>query len=788
MTNVVKAIRQRKPFGRIEKLMLKKNARQWLLAALIFIIISVILLSTALTERVDLQVGQVSPKDIQATQRVINRYQTEALKAIESDRAVKEAIADESNYIINDTVAVGAKDRVSGLFSLILDNLIPPETMSSKEESLQPETSSPGESPPTDDSVTIDAGNPESSTATGGDLALHVDGSVGEFDAEPVTKVPVVVEPSKTLTERDLAHLQSEMKHEFDIELPISLIASSMSLSRSRIQELRTITVEFVSQLLTEERVNESNIQPLRSSLYSRLNVADEEQMLSADEIELVVAIAAPTIGPNLVLDLQRVNRLKEAAIRDVKPINVERGQMIVRQFDLVTEEHLQIVKDLGLLKERPNYLSAVGLLLLVLLMMGLFGYYMYQNHGSILKNEGHLALLGLIIVLITGLAKTASVIPFDAAGFFIPVALATMLIGILLDVHVALMASLFLSVIVGMVMGQEFKFALVALTSGMVGAFGVSKIGDRSALTRAGLWVGLAAFVTMLGLGLIRSDNYMVTYSFVGFINGVICAVGTIGLFPYLETLFGITSSIRLLELSNPNQPLLRKLLMEAPGTYHHSMIVGNLAEAAVEAIGGDSLVTRVGAQYHDIGKTKRPYFFIENQYGGDNPHNKIAPSLSTLILTSHVKDGVDLARKYKLPESIIAFIREHHGTTLASFFYHKAKENAKEGNMCDEADFRYPGPKPQSRESAVIMLADSVEAAVRTLHRPTPGRIEGLVRKIVKDRLADGQLDESNVTLRDLDNIAEAFVQVLTGIYHKRIDYPEPENILREVNEKKA
>ena len=256
------------------------------------------------------------------------------------------------------------------------------------------------------------------------------------------------------------------------------------------------------------------------------------------------------------------------------------------------------------------------------------------------------------------------------------------------------------------------------------------------------------------------------------GLFNGILSAVGAIGLLPYLETVFGITSSIRLLELSNPNHPLLRKLLLEAPGTYHHSMMVGNLGEAAAEAVGADPLLTRVGSQYHDIGKTKRPYFFVENQFSGVNPHDKISPTLSTLIITSHVKDGVEMARQHKLPKVLVDFIREHHGTDLVKYFYHRAKES---GQDVSEDDFRYPGPKPQSKETAIVMLADSVEAAVRSMPKPTPGRIEGLVRKIIKERLADGQLDESNITLRDLDLIADAFVKVLTGMYHHRVEYPD-------------
>ena len=200
----------------------------------------------------------------------------------------------------------------------------------------------------------------------------------------------------------------------------------------------------------------------------------------------------------------------------------------------------------------------------------------------------------------------------------------------------------------------------------------------------------------------------------------------------------------------------------------------MGNLAEAAAEAIGADGLLARVGAAYHDVGKVRRPYFFVENQLGGDNPHDRISPSLSTLIITSHVKEGIELAKQYKLPAVITDFIRQHHGDDLVKYFYHKAVESDKDGSV-DERDFRYPGPKPQTKETAIVMLADAVEAAVRSLSRPTPGRIEGLVRKIIKSRLNEGLLDESDLTLKDSDKVAEAFVQVLSGIYHHRVEYPD-------------
>jgi hypothetical protein len=236
------------------------------------------------------------------------------------------------------------------------------------------------------------------------------------------------------------------------------------------------------------------------------------------------------------------------------------------------------------------------------------------------------------------------------------------------------------------------------------------------------------------------------------------------------------MTSSVKLLELSNPSQPVLKRMLVEAPGTYHHSIIVGNLAETAAEDIGADSLLARAATYYHDIGKLKRPYFFSENQFGGENPHDKTSPNLSALIIKSHVKDGVELAEEYGLPTKIIDIIKQHHGTNLISYFYQQALEENKHDDI-EKNDFRYDGPKPQSREAAIIMLADITEAALRSknFNKNNHDRIEGVVRGLIKDKLIENQLDKSDLTLTDLDTIAKSFVKVLTGIYHQRVEYPE-------------
>ncbi|MEE8110664.1 MAG: HDIG domain-containing metalloprotein, partial [bacterium] len=317
------------------------------------------------------------------------------------------------------------------------------------------------------------------------------------------------------------------------------------------------------------------------------------------------------------------------------------------------------------------------------------------------------------------------------------------------------------------------------ALVGGLVASLRVNHYRRRSSILWTGFLVGLGSVAVIVSLHLIEGSLFSTDGWFavlMGITGGVIAGIVVSAGLPLLESMFNITSDIKLLELGDLDHPLLRQLVMRAPGSYHHSVVVSGLAEEAAEKIGANPLLVRVAAYYHDIGKIRKPEYFIENQSGPENKHDRLAPRMSALILISHVKDGIELARKYKLPEQLIEFIPQHHGTSLISYFYNKAKEmEVTSQQTVNEDDFRYPGPKPQSRETGILLLADAVEAATRALDDPTPARIQNIGRTIVARIFAEGQLDDCELTLRDLNLITRAFVQILMGIFHHRIVYPQ-------------
>ncbi|MGZ4163240.1 MAG: HD family phosphohydrolase, partial [Tumebacillaceae bacterium] len=406
---------------------------------------------------------------------------------------------------------------------------------------------------------------------------------------------------------------------------------------------------------------------------------------------------------------------------------------------------------------------------------------YLEMTNSKVGRNNQFLlclSIITLVFALFTKVTSMGEALGYADIGYLTPIAMGTMLVTILFDTQLAILMSFLFALLAGVAFDYKFQIVFVTFISGLIGAFAVSRVKHRLVIMRAGFIISGVALITITAIQLLSSTGsdlmqYLQSL-LIGVISGIFSAIITIGLLPFLESSFGILTPISLLELSNPNHPLLKKLLMEAPGTYHHSLIVGNLAEAAAEMIGADPLICRVGAYFHDVGKMKRPLFFIENQMSKDNPHDKVAPTLSHLIITSHVRDGLEMQEEYRLPKPIRDICEQHHGTTILWYFYNKALETDKSGTISAD-DFRYPGPKPQSKEAAIVMLCDAVEAAVRSMARPTPNRIESVIHKIIKDRLNDGQLDECDLTLKDLDKAADAFLRTLNGIYHARIEYPD-------------
>jgi hypothetical protein len=418
------------------------------------------------------------------------------------------------------------------------------------------------------------------------------------------------------------------------------------------------------------------------------------------------------------------------------------------------------------------------GIFLLVLGILTVSGLYLYDYRPYAFSRPSLLLLLGMTFVVFTLIAKVFSILAITNAsywGYLIPAAFVAMLVSLLFDPHLAIMMVISSSIMVGYATQYSFSYTITALMGGMLAVYATTGISERNELTKAGFITGfgIAYFAGTAGL-LHDTTAALFINGVVGVINGVFSAVLALGTLPFLERQFGIVTPMRLLELSNPNRPLLRRLMTEAPGTYSHSIGVGNLAEAAAEAIGADSLLVRVGAYYHDIGKLKRPSFFVENQMEDESKHENMNPQLSCLVITSHVKEGVDLAKEEHLPQPIIELIDQHHGKGLVRYFYQEARKRGIKEEICDES-FRYSGDKPRSREAAILMMADAVEAAAKTIQEPTAAKFESLTKKIVQERMDDHQLDDSDMTLADLGKVTKTFSQILSGVYHKRVAYPD-------------
>ncbi len=611
-----------------------------------------------------------------------------------------------------------------------------------------------------------------------------------EAKIKAANKVGIVYKQDPAITENIIS----------DINTTIDTIKKIQALEKenpgtSYVEELNNTPIQLSEEtrktlLATPPEYLNSNIKPnitriIRDEMVEGLRedsllIAQKRAKEAAEKIKLppeyvsaISEIVNKSIKPNIVADLEETFRDQQKAMVAIKPITIEipKGQIIIRKGEIVTPKHIEILEDLGIYRPNIELKGVAGASILIIIVILIILQYLKQHQPGILQDDKQLFLLCMIIVAIAVVSRWSTKINI----FVAPVATASILVTMIMDYRLGLLITAFLSILAS-IFTENIAPGAVTLITGSVAVLSVSKVIRRSDLITASFIVTITNILSTAVFSLI-SDETIIDISINSFIwgalNGVFSCLVAIGAMFYIENLFSITTNIKLLELSNPAEPILQRLLIEAPGTYHHSILVGNLAERAAQAVGADPLMARVGALYHDIGKLYRPYLFNENQIGRKNPHDDLTPTLSTLIIIAHVKYGLEFARQYKLPKPITDIIIEHHGTSLVYYFYHQAKMKCPDST--NEADFRYHGPKPRTKEAAIIMIADSIEAAVRQLNQPNLQRIENLINKIIDDIQKDGQLDECELSLKNISDLKKTFINSMKGMYHTRIQYPE-------------
>jgi len=557
-------------------------------------------------------------------------------------------------------------------------------------------------------------------------------------------------------------------------KLPSSVVGSLLDLSpaqRRQVHDVAFLAIDSVmKEDVTEDNLEEEVIKARRSADVSQQNAA-----LKSVTGELVALL----VQPNTLFDKRETDKRRKAARDAVKPVITTKlqGEVIVSKGEIVTGDEVDLFKSLGFKQPTFTAMNLLYMAIFTMVLLAAFGLFLKRYRPNMFNNPGLLALMGMMIVVFTAVAKVLTVASSSWSpfwGYFMPSAAVALMAAVLFDNVVAVTMVISCGLIAGVVTGGNFSVSAFTLLGGLFPAFSVSRLSTRHELRRAGLytsfWLALVAFMASV---LTQTRQDLLLHTGIGFLNGAICAIVAMGSLPFLETTFRVTTNTWLLELASPEQELLKELSMKAPGTYSHSVMVANLAEAGAREVGSDPMLARVAAYYHDVGKMKRAQFFVENQPAESNPHKDISPNLSALVITSHVKDGVEMLEKNNLPPDIVNIVRQHHGTGLVRYFYEQALEGQKYSPVY-ESRFRYHFEKPQEKTAGILLLADAVEATARTLRLPSASTIGHLVDRIVAEKLEDGQLDECELTFSDITRIKKVFTKILISTYHVRVEYP--------------
>ncbi|MCK5811832.1 MAG: HDIG domain-containing protein [Clostridiales bacterium] len=527
-------------------------------------------------------------------------------------------------------------------------------------------------------------------------------------------------------------------------------------------------TCKIIFTTMQSEDINSENL-----GFYQDKFKKEFVKIISNNQLQgISTSVTTAFLRVNSIIDLHETQKIKDETYEYVLsqfPVVIKKGTKLTTKSEIVLKDTKRLLSDMSLLENEFNllfYLLILGLVLIMVVLVILFKLMVIPKYDITFKQ---LLMISFVIII---LFIFAFFIPIEYY-LIIPFLIVPMMLSMLTNHRLAVVITIPIAILLTIMLNANVLYMTMIVVGGIISVYLVKNTSNRLRYAASGIIVGFINILIFIIMSYLLGRPIQTMFGDFAFIAiaSILSSIIALGLLPVFESLFNVITPFKLLELSNPSQPLIKKMLLEAPGTYHHSLMVGNLAEVGAEAIGANGLLARVGAYYHDIGKLSRPGFFSENQTTKNNPHDKMNPSLSTFVITNHPKDGYELAKKHKLPHAIRDIILQHHGTTLVQYFYHKASQN----DDANEKDFRYPGPRPSTKEAAVVLLADSVEASVRSMNKTSKGEIEGFIRKLIKEKLDDGQLDLCDLTLRNLDDIADAFTRVFSGYFHSRIQYPD-------------
>jgi len=605
------------------------------------------------------------------------------------------------------------------------------------------------------------------------DVYTRPDMSVARQQLEQLDVIQDAVTAAREASDLTLDERLAMLSGIPDIDLTDDAWEAMLQMSESRWEALCQESARVLNVILSSE---------VRPTDISRARLDVQRLMaytLTPADRDVVNALITKLVVPNTFLDTEATEQQRDAARDAVQPIvrTILQGESIVREGEIITETIHEKLTVLGLTDQQvgwQEHAADLGVSLLIVIVMVV---YTARVYPVLIDRPRQQMLLVITLVLITVSARV-SIPGHILVPYIFPAAAAAMLVTLFLNIHLGTLIAVATAVSLGSIGGGSLQLTIYAMVGGLVGSLLLMKTDQLSAFFPA--TVALAGTnIAILLLSSIQGESYdtlgLLQLAGAGAVNAVISSTLCFVAYAFAGRLFGITTSLQLMELARPTHPLFRQLLIKAPGTYHHSILISNMAERAAEAIGADALLTRVGAYYHDVGKTLRPYFFTENQTDGQNPHENLDPQTSADIIIGHTSEGIELARRYHLPDKVISFIPEHHGTTLVAYFYRRAVQAYEGEDELDDSTFRYPGPRPQSKETAIVMLADAVEAWSRANRPTTQPEMERVIRQVINDRLISGQLDETELTLKDLDGIRQAFASILTGVYHPRVQYPD-------------